>query len=136
MSSPAPSPASSASSSEQNDSSSNVTEGSREQIEFKYLKANGDPKEHAACESALASLMKSSPVVKFMMESLAKAGCPFSPEHFVCSPCNPENKIAGGFHDQSKLPTSFPSFLFLLTWSLLSLSFFFVSAFLSWSCAV
>ena len=76
-------------------------EGSREQIELKYLNTKGDPKEHAACESALAGLMKSSPVVKFMLDSLAKAGCPFSSGHFVCSPCNPENQIAGGFHDQS-----------------------------------
>lgn len=77
-------------------------EGSREHIESLYISSKGDPKEHASCEKMVQTVLQANPVLRFMMDSLSKAGCSFSPsKHFVCAPCNSQNSIAGGFHDQS-----------------------------------
>jgi inner membrane protease ATP23 len=47
------------------------------------------------CNKLKDRLLKNSPVVKFMMEQLEKAGCPFNQNHFLCTPCDLSR--SGGF---------------------------------------
>ncbi|KAJ3033433.1 Mitochondrial inner membrane protease atp23, partial [Rhizophlyctis rosea] len=54
-----------------------------------------EEKARAKCERWKEKLINNSPVVRFMMEELAKSGCPFDPKHFRCTPCAMDK--AGGF---------------------------------------
>ncbi|TPX67712.1 hypothetical protein SpCBS45565_g03608 [Spizellomyces sp. 'palustris'] len=54
-----------------------------------------EERENARCERWKKKLLQSSPMVKFMMDNLEKAGCPFREDHFRCTPC--EVTRAGGF---------------------------------------
>ncbi|RKP04153.1 hypothetical protein CXG81DRAFT_8670 [Caulochytrium protostelioides] len=51
------------------------------------------------CERWKARLLQSSPIVRFMRDELARAGCPFPPGLFRCQPCDAgaPAAIAGGF---------------------------------------
>jgi inner membrane protease ATP23 len=51
---------------------------------------------HQKCLKTKEKLMQSSPVIRFMMEQLEKAGCKLDPEkHFRCAPCDLSR--SGGF---------------------------------------
>ncbi|KAJ3186217.1 Mitochondrial inner membrane protease atp23 [Gaertneriomyces sp. JEL0708] len=54
-----------------------------------------EEKDRARCERWKKKLLQSSPMVKFMLENLEKAGCPFTEKHFRCTPCDVTR--AGGF---------------------------------------
>ena len=45
-----------------------------------------------------SNLVNPGPIIKFMMEELAKSGCALKPEHIVCAPCDVNR--AGGFAPQ------------------------------------
>ncbi|KAJ3069891.1 Mitochondrial inner membrane protease atp23 [Podochytrium sp. JEL0797] len=47
------------------------------------------------CDKWKGKLLKNSAMIKFMMESLEKVGCPLDPSHFVCTPC--DTNRSGGF---------------------------------------
>ncbi|KAI8799221.1 peptidase M76 family-domain-containing protein [Cladochytrium replicatum] len=55
-------------------------------------------KEKAKCERWKGKLLRNSPMVRFMMQELEKAGCPFTEEHLQCVPCN--STRAGAFSPQ------------------------------------
>jgi len=79
-----------------------MSEGIGEEDNFDdWFMKDRNEKEKKKCEKTLKLLFDHSPAVKFMLESLEKAGCPFKKEHLVCQPCKIENKITGGFHDKS-----------------------------------
>ena len=57
--------------------------------------------------------MQIGPLISFMMEQLDKAGCPLSPDHFRCTPCDLSK--SGGFAPEFGVMSQFHSLTSPLT---------------------